>query len=59
MHIPVFTKGKEEKVGGGERESLILEVDNIVVCAGQDTNNDMDITARGGRREGEGGGDGL
>ena len=34
-------------------------VDNIVVCAGQDPKNDLDITARGGRREGEGGGYGL
>ena len=43
-------------MGGGERESIILEVDNIVVCAGQDPRNDMEITVRVGRREGDVGG---
>ena len=52
-------KGKEEKGGGGERESRIIEVDNIVVCAVQDTKNDMEITVRGGRMDQKGGGDGL
>ena len=33
--------------GGGERESRITEVDNILVCAGQDTKNDLEIKARG------------
>ena len=55
MHNTVLTKGKEEQGGGGERESRIIEVDNIVVCSGQDPKKDLDITERGGRREGEGG----
>ena len=33
----------------------MIEVDNIVVCARQDPKNDMEITARGGRKEGKGG----
>ena len=37
----------------------LLEVDNIVFCARQDPRNDLEITVRGGRREGEVGGDGL
>ena len=51
MHITVLLKGNEEKGGGGVREIQILKVDNIVVCAGQDPKNNMQITARGGRRE--------
>ena len=46
-------------MGRGERVSRIIEVDNIVVCAGQDPRNYMEIAVRGGRREGEVGGDGL
>ena len=53
LQINVPKNGEEEKRGGGERESRIIEVDNIVVCAGRDPNNDLEITARGGRREGE------
>ena len=34
LHITVLTKGKEGKAGGGERENIIIKVDNIVVCAG-------------------------
>ena len=33
LHITVLKKGEEEKRGEGDRESLILEVDNIMVCA--------------------------
>ena len=33
LHITVLTKRKEETGGGGERESRILEMDNIVVYA--------------------------
>ena len=44
LYITVLMKGG----GGGERESLILEVDNIVVCAGHDYNNNLEITVRGG-----------
>ena len=47
----ITTKGgMRERGGGGDRESLIIEVDNIVVCAGQDPKNNLEITARGGRR---------
>ena len=35
-------------MGGRERESQIIEVDNIVLCAGQDPKNYMEITVRGG-----------
>ena len=45
---------RERRKRGGERESRIIEVDKIVVCAGQDPKNDLEITARGGRREGGG-----
>ena len=56
LHIIVLTKGREENGGGRERESRIIEVDNFVVCAGQDPKNDLEMIARGGRREREGGG---
>ena len=54
MYITVLTKRREETWGGGERESLIIELDNIVVCTGQDPKNDLEIIARGGMREGGG-----
>ena len=38
--------------GVGYRNSLIIEVDNIVVCSGQNPKNDQEITVREGRREG-------
>ena len=48
LHIIVLTKRKEEKEGVVERESQILEMDKIKVCAEQDPKNDLDITSRGG-----------
>ena len=53
--LPYSQKRRRKGGRGGERESIIIEVDNIVVCAGQDPKNDPEITLRGGRREGEGG----
>ena len=50
LNITAPKKGKEEMGGGGERESQILEADNIVVCAGNDIKNNLEITLRGGRR---------
>ena len=55
LHITVLTKGKEGKWGGGEKESRIIEVDKIVVCAGQDPKNNLKITARGVGGRGRGG----
>ena len=45
---------RKKKRGGEDRESRILKVDNIMVCARNDPKNNMDITARGVKREGRG-----
>ena len=46
--ITVPKNGKEEKGGGGKRESRILKVYNIFVCAVQDPKINLDIIATGG-----------